>query len=56
MKKNVKKESFEKNVKTISECKVKYETKEEKVNETKNEFKENRVNEYKQGGCQDDQR
>ena len=35
---------------------MKYETKEEKVNETKNEFKENRVNEYKQGGCQDDQR
>ena len=29
-------------MKTINECKVKYETKEEKVKEIKNDFKENR--------------
>ena len=39
--KNVKEEIFEKHVKMINKCKVKYKTKEEKVKETKNEFKEN---------------
>ena len=40
--KNVKEEIFEKHAKMIIEGKVKYKTKEEKVNETKNEFKANR--------------
>ena len=39
--KNMKEEIFEKHMKTINKCKVKYETKEEKAIETKNEFKEN---------------
>ena len=38
--KNLREEIFEKHMKTINECKVKYKTKEEKVNETENEFKE----------------
>ena len=40
--KNVKENFFDKQMKTINECKVKYETKQENVKETKNDFKENR--------------
>ena len=40
--KNMKEEIFEKHAKTINEGKVKYKTKEEKVNETKIKFKANR--------------